>query len=119
MRKRTVLIPAAIAAAAAAAGAFALGVHAEAPKPLSFGVANDTGSALLSVSVGHARDQTWRVATLDRALVASGDSASAKVDLPGAECEYDVKAILQGGRTVEHDGVNLCELPSNTLVLED
>jgi hypothetical protein len=115
MRKRTILIPVAIAAA----GAFALGVHAEAPKPFSFGVSNDTGSALLSVSVGRARDQLWRMATLDRAAIQPGESATARVDLPGTGCEYDVKATLQGGRTVERDGVNLCDLPSHTLVLED
>ncbi len=114
MAKRIV----AVGIAAAAAAAFAIGVKAETGSHLSFSVENDTGSALVSLEVARIASGDWRSAEIERANLHPGDSAQAHADRVGSGCEYDVRAHLQSGQVVRQDAIDLCDLDSDTLVIE-
>jgi hypothetical protein len=114
------IIVAASAAVVVAGAAFAIGVHAEGGSHLAFGVANDTSTRVLtSLSVSRASAGDWRALALDPGQVKPGESAATHVDGPNGQCDYDVRAKFVNGAMIEEDGVDLCDLDANTLVLGD
>jgi hypothetical protein len=108
----------AVGIAAAAAAAFAIGVRAESGAHLGFAVENDTTSALSALELAPLSSGRWRTAELDRPQLRPGDSARVRADALGATCEYDVRARFRSGAVIRQDDVNLCDLDSETLVLE-
>ena len=114
MLKRVIIV----SAAGAAVAAFALGVHAEGDARLNFGLENDTGRAMTSLMLSPAGDDDWTAVTLDRGRIGAGASTQVRMDGAGRQCEYDVRADLDGGQAIEKDDVNLCDLDAGTLVLD-
>jgi hypothetical protein len=106
----------AVGIAAAAAAAFAIGVKAETGSRLGFAVENDTASTIVGLDVASLSTGAWRRADLDHANLKPGDSVQAHADRAG--CEYDVRARLKTGAVIRQDDVDLCDLDSDTLVIE-
>jgi hypothetical protein len=115
MSKRIIVV----ASAVAAIGAFALGVHAETGGQLKFSVENDAGAVMTGLQVASASGGEWKPVDLDQSHVKTGDSAAARVRGIGRECLYNVRADFQGRPALEQDGVDLCDLDADTLVLKD
>ena len=108
-----------VGAAIAAVAAFGFGVRAETSGRLKFGVENDTGAVLTGLEVASTSGGTWKTVSLELASVKTGESTSGLVARTGGECLYDVRAQFSGRAPVEQDGVDLCDLDADTLVLKD
>lgn len=108
----------AVGIAAAAAAAFAIGVKAETGSRLGFSVENDAGAVLASLEIAPLSSGRWQAVDLDREGLRPGDSAQARAEKAGSRCEYDVRAHLSTGAVVRQDDVDLCDLESDTLVIE-
>jgi hypothetical protein len=115
MSKRFIVVASAVAAVAA----FGLGVRAETGGRLKFAVENDTGAVLTALQVTSASGGDWKSVSLDQARLKTGESAGGHVSGTGSECLYNIRADFVGRPSLEQDGVDLCDLDANTLVLRD
>ena len=114
MNSRAVIVP----LAAVALTSFALGVHADPERPLSFTIANQTTQTLDSLSISHRSSRLWRSVTFDGGPIAPGARGKVKVDPADRQCEFDLRADFHGGISTEQDNVNLCTLQARTLDLQ-
>jgi hypothetical protein len=115
MSKRIIIVASAFAAIAA----FGLGVHAETAGKLKFAVENDTGSVLSGVQIASASGGGWNDVSLEQAGLKTGESTAGHASRIGGECLYNIRAEFQGRASIEQDGVDLCDLDADTLVLRD
>jgi hypothetical protein len=115
MSKRFIVVASAFAAIAA----FALGVHAETGGRLKFGVENDAGAVLTGLQVASAAGGDWKTVELDQARVKRGESAGGHLNGAGRECLFNIRAEFAGRPATEQDGVDLCDLDANTLIIHD
>ena len=115
MSKRFIVVASAFAAIAA----FALGVHAETGAALKFGVENHAGAVLTGVQVAPAAGGDWKTVTLDQARIKTGENAGGHLSGAGRECLFNIRADFAGRPSQEQDGVDLCDLDADTLVIHD
>lgn len=98
-----------ITRAAAAAAVFAATVLPAHAANRDFRFVNNSGETLWELYVSPASDDSWNSDVLGRSVLESGRSAMIRFPGRGSECTYDLKMVMEGGRSYTTQ-LNLCEI---------
>ncbi|HEX6604236.1 MAG TPA: hypothetical protein VF027_05070 [Sphingomicrobium sp.] len=71
-------------------------------------VANMSNHVLRELYASPVTAKTWEEDMLGQRTLASGKTISANIDNGTNECYYDLKGVMDNGRTVEERNVNVC-----------
>ena len=71
---------------------------------------NQTGWVLTGLQVTDVRREDWRLASLGREAVPTGDSVMVNVDDGAGSCIYLIRAEFSNGQTLERTNVNACQI---------
>ncbi len=71
---------------------------------------NQTGWVLTGLQVTDVRREDWRLATLGRDAVPTGESVMVNVDDGTGACVYLIRAEFSNGQSLERTNVNACQI---------
>lgn len=71
---------------------------------------NQTGWVLTGLQVTDVRREDWRLATLGRDTVPTGESVMVNVDDGTGACVYLIRAEFSNGQSLERTNVNACQI---------
>lgn len=81
---------------------------------LQFTLVNNTSHPLAQFYLSHAGTNSWEEDLLGSNVLPAGNQVTVNVADGRTTCTYDIKGVLDDGRSVEHYAVDLCDLNGGT-----